>query len=196
MTSLILTLVALLAVVLAVQGVIAWQRWRGTRLVTCPETRKPAAVEMDLPHAVLGAMAGRPDLRLSDCSRWPERGKCGQPCLTQVEEAPHDCLVFTLLEGWYAGRSCVYCGKRFGLIHWHDHRPGLRAPDGRLVEWKDVPPQTFPDVLATHQAVCWNCLVAEGFRLKFPDLVVDRAGHPRGDGLDHPHHGIVVPPPS
>jgi hypothetical protein len=183
MTSMILTLVGLLAVIFAVQGVIAWQRWRGTRLVTCPETRHPAAVEMDLRHAVLGAVAtGRPDLRLRDCSRWPERGKCGQPCLTQVEESPHDCLVRTLLEGWYAGRSCVYCRKPFGLIHWHDHRPGLRAPDGRLVEWKDVAAETFPDVLPSHEAVCWNCLMAEGFRMKFPELIVDRTPPHRHDG--------------
>ena len=182
MTQTLLAIVAVVAVFAAVQAVIAWQRWRGTRLVTCPETRRPAAVEMDLSHAVLGSLAGRADLRLRDCTRWPERKTCGQTCLTEIEESPGDCLVRVLLERWYEGRSCVYCRKPFGVIHWHDHRPGLLAPDGRLREWSKVAPETLREVLASHRAVCWNCLMAEGFRQRFPELVLDRPVHPLGGG--------------
>jgi hypothetical protein len=32
-------------------------------------------------------MDGRPDLRLSDCTRWPERSKCSQECLSQAIQA-------------------------------------------------------------------------------------------------------------
>jgi hypothetical protein len=142
---------------------------------------------MDLRHAIGGSIVGRPDLRLRDCSRWPERGRCGQPCLSQVEESPESCLVREILQRWYSEHACVFCRKPFGSIHWHDHRPGLRAADGRLREWREIAPETLPDTLATHQAVCWNCLIAEGFRSRFPDLVVERPAEGR-------HH--APPPPS
>jgi hypothetical protein len=191
MTDLFIALTAVgaawFAAFATLHAVAAWRRWRGTRLVTCPETGRPAAVDMDLRHAIGGSIVGRPDLRLRDCSRWPERGGCGQPCLSQVEESPEDCLVRTMLQHWYAERACVFCRRPFGLIHWHDHKPGLRRPDGRLREWRDVAPEMLPDALATHQAVCWNCMVAEGFRLRFPDLVVERP--PVG-------HRDVPPPPA
>jgi len=190
MRILILSAVVALLAFMGAQAVIAWRRWRGTRLITCPETRRPAAVEMDLSHAVLGSLAGRPDLRLRDCTRWPERKACGQTCLAQIEESPAECLVRGMLERWYAGRRCAYCRKPFGLIHWHDHRPGLRGPDGRLREWPEIPPVTLPEVLASHEAVCWNCLMAESFRLRFPDLVVERP-HP----APHAHPGTGGPPP-
>jgi len=196
MTSLIVAIASGFVVFVAVQAAIAWRRWRGTRVITCPETQRAAAVDLDLSRAVLGSLAGRPDLRLRDCTRWPERKTCGQTCLTQIEESPVDCLVRTMLERFYEGRTCVFCRRPFAVIHWHDHRPGLRAPDGRLREWYGIPPETLDDVLATHQAVCWNCLMAEGFRQRFPELVLDRpADH-------HPHdhsprqHGHINPPPA
>jgi hypothetical protein len=178
MTDLFIALTAVgaawFAAFATLHAVAAWRRWRGTRLVTCPETGRPAAVDMDLRRAIGGSIVGRPDLRLRDCSRWPERGRCGQPCLSQVEESPEGCLVRAILQDWYAEHTCAFCRRPFGLIHWHDHKPGLRAPDGRLREWREVPPEMLPDTLATHRAVCWNCMVAEGFRLRFPDLVVER----------------------
>jgi hypothetical protein len=186
MTSLIIAFAAGLLVFVAVQAAIAWRRWRGTRLITCPETRRPAAVEVDLSHAVLGSLAGRPDLRLRDCTRWPERRTCGQTCLMQIEESPGDCLVRVMLERWYEGRSCVYCAKPFDVIRWHDHRPGLRAPDGRLREWSRIRPETLREVLASHEPVCWNCLMTEGFRKRFPELVVERPPHPGSHGTPPP----------
>lgn len=156
----------------------AWRLWRGTRIVTCPENRQPAAVDVDLRFAIAGSIAGRPALRLRDCSRWPERRRCGQVCLTEVEESPESCLVRTMLQRWYQTRTCAYCRKPFGPVHWHDHKPGLRSPEGHLREWSGIPPETVPEVLRTHQAVCWNCLVTEGFRARFPQLVVDRPPRP------------------
>jgi len=186
MTNLSLSVLAVaalwLAVFLVVPIVRAWRRWRGTRIVTCPENKQAAAVDMDLRYAIAGSIAGRPELRLRDCSRWPERSACGQVCLSQVEESPEACLVRTTLERWYDARTCAYCRKPFGAIHWHDHKPGLRGPEGDLLEWSAIPPETLPDVLSTHQAVCWNCLVAEGFRVRFPELVVERPAPLRPSG--------------
>jgi hypothetical protein len=91
MTTALLALAAgflWVAVFLAVPVWIAWRRWRGTRIVSCPETERPAAVRMDLRYAIAGSIVGRPELRVRDCSRWPERKTCGQTCLTQIEESP------------------------------------------------------------------------------------------------------------
>jgi hypothetical protein len=152
-------------------------RWRGTRIVRCPETRRPVAVEVDATHAALSAIFREPDLRLRSCTRWPERRDCGQECLSQVERAPEDCLVRNLVAEWFRGRRCAYCRTPFGEIHWHDHRPALRSPQGVTVKWDEVGPETLPALFETHLPVCWNCHVAESFRRQHPDLVVDRPPH-------------------
>ncbi len=59
----------------------AWLRYRDTRVVVCPENREMVAVEVDAAHAAWSASQGRPDLRLEDCTRWPEKAGCGQECL-------------------------------------------------------------------------------------------------------------------
>ncbi|MEW6206919.1 MAG: hypothetical protein AB1631_01030 [Acidobacteriota bacterium] len=155
-----------------------WLKYRGTRVVTCPETHRPVAVEVDSLHAGLTALAGEPDLRLRDCTRWPERRNCGQECLLEIELAPEDCLARNILTNWYAGKKCVYCGKPFDEINWAAHKPALMGADRKTLEWSDIPPETIPDVLKTHLPVCWNCHVAETFRREHPDMVVDREVHP------------------
>jgi hypothetical protein len=101
MTTTVVTIAIVLVAGLAFQALRAWLEMRGTRLVTCPETRAPAAVEVDLGHLARTSAAGLRELRLRDCSRWPERRRCGQACLIEVEEAPHGCLVRDLLRRWY-----------------------------------------------------------------------------------------------
>src|SRR5574340_137538 len=104
----------------------SYLNWRGMRVVTCPETKQAAAVVVDARRAALSGLSGKPALRLSDCSRWPERWGCGQECLRQIEAAPAECLVRVMLEKWYAGKSCVYCGKSLEQMNWLQHRPALR----------------------------------------------------------------------
>jgi len=157
-------------------GVPALLTYRGTRVVTCPENGSVAAVEVDARHAAATAFRRQPELRLAACSRWPEKAGCGQDCLRQIEAAPEDCLVRTMLTRWYAGKTCSYCGKPFGLVHWHDHKPALLALDGRTVEWSQVPPEQVPEALDHDRPVCWNCHIVETFRREHPDLVVDRPG--------------------
>lgn len=159
---------ALVYVVLRILGP-PFLKFRGTRLITCPETQAPAAVEVDAAGAALTA-----NLRLRDCSRWPERRDCGQACLRQIEAAPEDCLVRNILTRWYERKSCAYCGKPLGTIDWLEHRPALMSPQRVTKQWRDVPPETLPATLADHLPVCWNCHVAETFRRAHPELVTDR----------------------
>lgn len=58
-----------------------YNRYRGIRAVSCPENRQQVAVSFDALHAAASGMRGRPKLRLSDCTRWPERSDCNQTCL-------------------------------------------------------------------------------------------------------------------
>lgn len=81
-------LVAAVVICFGYYGVRAYLKFRGTRLVTCPENSEPAAVTIDPKHVFMTGAVGEPDLRLSSCSRWPERQECAQECLRQIEAAP------------------------------------------------------------------------------------------------------------
>jgi hypothetical protein len=167
-------LVALSVLYLVLRPLLhAYLKFRGTRVITCPETRKPAAVEMDAKHAAVTAVLGKESLRLSNCSRWPERRHCGQECLQQIEAAPAACLLKTILANWYAGKGCVLCGKPLDEAHWSIHKPALMNAERRTFEWPEISPEQVPEVLATHFPVCWDCHIAETFRRLHPEQVID-----------------------
>src|SRR6266496_6470014 len=104
----VVVLAAGLFIFRAVPGVRAYFTFRGKRLVTCPETHKPEAVDVSAKEAALGAFFNEPTLRLSQCSRWPERQDCGQDCLQQIEVDPKNCLVWNQVAKWYEGKSCAF----------------------------------------------------------------------------------------
>jgi len=186
MTVSVLTIViavVILAVALfvfrAAPGVRAYFKFRGKRLVTCPETQKSEAVDVAAGEAALGAFFNEPTLRLNRCSRWPEHQDCGQDCLQQIEVSPENCLVWNIVSKWYEGKNCVFCRKPIGPLHHLDHAPALLAPDFRTTEWKGISPEQLPEIFATHQPVCWNCHIAENFRRLHPELVTDRPFEPK-----------------
>jgi hypothetical protein len=172
-----LLVLSLLAAVYLVPAASVYRRFRGRRLVTCPESGKPAAVEVNATHLALSTAAVHPELHLATCSRWPERAGCGQECLHQIEAAPEDCLLRTILTRWYEDKACAFCGKSFAGVESWGHKTALLAPSGETVEWDDVRAETLPALFATHRPVCWNCHVAEAFRRRHPELVTDRPAH-------------------
>ena len=182
-TVLIAIVVLVLAVGLFMSGAIPAVRtffaFRGKRVVTCPETHKPVAVNVDVKEAAMGAFLKEPTLRLNQCTRWPERQNCGQECLQQIEADPANCLVWNMVSKWYEGKNCVFCRKPIGHLHHLDHAPALQAPDHKTIEWKRVRPEDLPEVFATHQPVCWNCHITEPFRRLHPELLVEREPEPK-----------------
>jgi hypothetical protein len=172
-TVVLVAAAAVVVYVLARTAGRAYLRYRGTRLVECPENAQVVAVELDAVRAARGASVGRKDLRLSECTRWPERQTCGQECLRQIEASPEGCLVRTIVTDWYHGKACVLCGKPLDGIDWYERRPALMGPDNQTVQWPEVPPERLPEILASHKPLCWNCHVAESFRHQHPELVVD-----------------------
>jgi hypothetical protein len=130
----------------------AYLKFRGRRIVTCPETGQPAAVEVDARFAAATAVLGEPSLRLKSCSRWPEHKDCDQACLKQIQAAPEE-----LLAQWYAGKTCALCGRPIGAISRRGHYPALMDTSGRTLAWEAFPPEKVPEALATHRPVCGSC---------------------------------------
>jgi hypothetical protein len=155
--SLATIVAAIAALIFAITPVVRWYvRYRGTRLVTCPETKAPAAVEVDALHFAFSDDIAK-KLRLKECSRWPERENCGQECLRQIEAAPEDCTVRTIVTKWYDDKNCALCGKAIGKIDWREHKPGVLGPERKTALWSDFRPEMLPEVMATHQPICWDC---------------------------------------
>ena len=185
MTLATVVIVALAIGVAALAGFIlrGYLKQRGDRRITCPETLTNEAVRVDAGHAAVSALMGHTELKLSECSRWPERQGCGQECLSQIRSAPDGCLVRTTVAAWYAGKTCAICGRPVGEREWLEHAPALadrRGHDRGTTTWDAVPPERILDVLATHDPICWNCHVAETFRRQRPDLVIDRPAFDNG----------------
>jgi hypothetical protein len=182
---LVVLFLGLVVVAYAVVALTAYMRMRGTRIVTCPETERPAAVTVDAAHAALGAMREHADIKLATCSRWPEREGCAQACAAQIEVSPRHTLAFEVLKDWYAGKSCAICRRTIPPLEHMGPKPGLlslSSPSREVLSWEEIPAQNLPALLQTHLAVCSHCQIAESFRRQYPELVIDR---PRPEGRVH-----------
>jgi hypothetical protein len=151
----------------------ASQKFGGERIIICPETGKQAMVELDVRRAAISSLLGQTDLRLENCWRWPIKQDCGQECLLQLE-MDENCLVRSVLEKWYRGKACAFCGRHFEEINLTDHKPALLNREGVTVEWKQIPVSVVMEAMASCRPVCWNCHIAQTFRREHLDLVVDR----------------------
>jgi hypothetical protein len=173
-----LFILLLVAAVLAVYAGIAfatWFRMRGTRVVECPETHRPAAVHVDRLNAALSAISESGSIQLNGCSRWSERGRCDEACAAQIAAAPHDTLATALLQRFFDDKLCTVCHRPIHHVHAGDEKPGLLDPKtGAIIAWEAIWPQAIPSLTETHLPICSNCQVIESFRRKYPDLVVDR----------------------
>jgi hypothetical protein len=83
------TLVAPIAAVGSLYVVVpvvadAYRRFRGPKVVTCPENQKPADIQLDVAQAAATAALGKPQLEVTACSRWPQQHYCGQECVQQL----------------------------------------------------------------------------------------------------------------
>jgi len=156
------------------RAVRLWWTYRGARVITCPENLRPAGVFVDAAHTAVNPFAKSPELRLSSCSRWPERAGCGQECLKQIETAPQDCLVRTILAQWYAGKRCACCGQPFGDILAPGAKPAILSADKNSVEWNQIPAERLPETLAAASPICFACHMGSVLVRTHPELAVDR----------------------
>jgi hypothetical protein len=174
------TILVAVAAYFFLSGFLAtWLRYRGKRVITCPENLEPAAVHVNaLKAAHWAAISGDSVLRLNECSRWPEKAGCGQECLSQIQASPDGCAVNSIVTKWYAGRDCAFCRKPIGPIVWHERPPAVRSATGVIREWKDIPAEQLPSVFASHVPVCFSCSLTERMLIEPPELVVNRVQPP------------------
>ena len=73
-----------LALVLPVSWALGrvWLRTRHPRQVTCPRLSAPAWVQLDCRYAVRMHARGDNELRIIECSNWPNQSGCRQECLS------------------------------------------------------------------------------------------------------------------
>jgi hypothetical protein len=79
----LLLAIAATAIVYVLLPIVAsvFARYRKPRIVRCPETGVTAEIQVDARHAAATAVPGPPELRVADCSQWPDRKGCDQACL-------------------------------------------------------------------------------------------------------------------
>lgn len=75
----------------AAAGVRAYRTFGGLREVSCPETMEAVLVRIHVSHAVANRLAGRTELPLKACSRWPEKRGCDQRCASQIVNSAGGC---------------------------------------------------------------------------------------------------------
>ena len=170
-------LVALVVAVYAGLGIAAYIRMRGTRIVTCPHSKQPAAVNVNAAHAALSGVFDSKDIQISSCSRWPEQQACDQACAREIARAPKATTTFQMMADWYAGKQCAICRREIPPLSHFSPEAGLlnvASPTAVTIAWPDVPPQQLPRMLETHLPVCSSCHLITWFRHEHPDLVVDR----------------------
>src|SRR5579864_1148526 len=134
----------------------AFLRFRGTRVVRCPENRQLTAVELSAWQAVLTAFWGGTLPHVRSCSRWPARSGCDQGCVKDIRNAPAGTLVETILANWCHYNACFYCGAPLAHLRIGPHQPHLVDRDLRIFEWRDIPPQEIPQTLPRCEPVCEN----------------------------------------
>lgn len=177
-----------IAVVLVVYLGIAIRtayRFRGKRVVVCPETRQPAGVTVNLGHAATTAVWEKPDVRLNSCSRWPERADCDQPCTVQIEREPVETRTRIIATHAFEGKACAICRKPIEKPNAGILQPGFINPATRVVKvWSEIEPAFLPEATTHDLPLCPNCTVAEAFCQRFPERVTEKAPRP----------GVTLPP--
>jgi Protein of unknown function (DUF1761) len=145
-----------------------YSQYSGWRRVTCPENHQPTAVTIDARHAAATGMHGHPDLRLCDCTRWPERAQCGQPCLSQALHADpftpgeaipatkpihHLPIVLAAFAAWCLG--AIWHSQYLFRTRWMDALGLTRAQVRQIRWWYSPHLLTFAVCLLFAYGVAW-----------------------------------------
>jgi len=141
-------------------------RNRGRKTVICPENHESVTVEMDNTYAFRTALRGQEHERLQSCSRWPEKGDCGQECLAQIDPTPEN--LERLLQKWYEGKTCAICNRPLTPADWRRSRLALLNEKEKLFELRHMHLDEIPTALDKLTPLCWNCHQEERVRQAEP----------------------------
>ena len=162
-----------LPVVLSLQD---YYKNRGRQSVTCPDSHQPADVEVDRKFAFWTSLRGQEHSRLQSCSRWPEKGDCGQECLAQIDPSPEN--IERLLTQWYEGKSCAICTRALTPADWRQSRLAVLDQNHKLIELREMTLDRFASMLEDMRPLCWKCHQEERQRQPVPSTILkgDRHG--------------------
>lgn len=135
---------------------------RGRHSAICPENGEHVDIEMDHKFAFWTALRGQEHTRLASCTRWPEKGDCGQECQAQLDPSPEN--VERLMLGWYKGRVCGICARNITPSHWRRSRLGLLDEHHKLVELRDLDLAGLQAALTHMRPLCRTCHQEERIR--------------------------------
>ena len=141
-------------------------RNRGRQSVTCPGSGKSADVTVDRKFAFQTALRGQEHSRLESCSRWPEKGDCGQECLAEIEPSPEN--IERLLTKWYEGKSCAICALRLSPSDWRRNRLAVLNADNKIFELREMTLDRLQASLENMRPLCWTCHQEERARQPMP----------------------------
>ena len=172
-------LVTGLPVALSLQN---YYRNRGRQSVTCPDSQQTAGVEVDNEFAFWAALRGQEHSRLKSCSRWPEKGDCGQECLAELEPSPEN--VDRLLAKWYEGKTCALCARTLTPSDWRRSRLAVLNEQHKLFELRQMQLDQLQASLQHMRPLCWNCHQEERARQAEPPRVLKGDRHGLAPVLD------------
>jgi hypothetical protein len=88
---------------------------------------------------------------------------------------PHDHETTELLKRFFDGKECAICKHPIPPVHPMGLKPGLlNRATHETHSWDEIPNVNLSAALETELPLCSACEVAESFRQRFPNLVVDR----------------------
>jgi hypothetical protein len=143
---------------------------RGRQSALCPDSGQSVDIEVDDEFAFWTALRGQEHSRLKSCSRWPEKGDCGQECLAQVNPSPEN--VDRLLSKWYAGKICAICERSLSASDWRRSRLALLNEQNKLFELRHMHLDELQPTLQRMRPLCWNCHEQERARQAAPTRVL------------------------
>jgi hypothetical protein len=89
--------------------------------------------------------------------------------------ARHDHATIELLKRFFDGKKCAICKRPIPPVHRTALKPGLLNPQTHETHsWNEIPHVNLSTMLETELPLCASCQVAESFRKRFPDHVVER----------------------
>jgi len=92
MNSLLLLVLGIVATgllfVIAPVVIDIYVRYRGGKVLNCPEILGAAEVTLKTHRAALAAAFGNPVLRVKNCSLWPKKMGCAEKCVKENWPAP------------------------------------------------------------------------------------------------------------
>lgn len=87
----------------------------------------------------------------------------------------HDPATTELLKRFFDGKACAVCKRPIPPVPRTGLKPGLLNPTTHETHsWDRIPHDNLARALEQELPMCPACVVAESFRQRFPDHVVDR----------------------